>query len=138
MSTKQVYLTPVKREKVVRDVMVSLDARWFLKAAGEFGFEAATGLNLAVTRSMGKTEIRRLMSETGSEVEGIEQLKTLFESAAGLYFPEEHKVEFAVIDENTLVARFRDCYVFQMTSRAGTKDIHRCAFKPRAQGWLEG
>ena len=137
MSMQQIGLTPEQREKVLQDMLVSQDGRWFLKATGDFGFDAATKLNIAVSRSMGKTEMKRLLTETGHEVKNIEDFKAIMDLLADLYWPEMQKYEFKIIDENTFSGQFFECYVHKMASEAGTKDIHQCAGKYKAEGWVE-
>src|SRR4030043_274286 len=104
MSPNEVKLTAGQKEKLLRNIWLLHDGRWFLKSVEQFGFDTATKLNLAVVKSIAKTEIKQLLAETGfGEVRNIEDLKTLMEIASPLYFPEEHKYEFKVVDEDTFV-----------------------------------
>jgi len=106
---------------------------------GQFGFDTATKLNLAVVKSIAKTEIKQLLAETGfGEVRNIEDLKALMEVASPLYFPEEHKYEFKVVDNNTFVGHVLECYVHKMVSKAVTTNIHQCAARLRFDSWLKG
>jgi hypothetical protein len=138
MSTKGIKLTPEQREKLLRDIWILNDGRWFLKSVEQSGFDAATKLNLAVIKSIGKTEMKQLLAETGyGEVKNIEDLKALMEIASPLYFPEEHKYEFKVLDSNTFVGHVLECYAYKMVSKAGTTGIHQCAAKIRFDSWIE-
>jgi len=138
MSTKQFSLIPEQREKILRDIWILHDARWFLKSIGEFGFDTATRLNLTVTKSMGKTEIKRLMAETNyGEIENIEDFKAIMEIAAALYFPEEHKYELKILGKDSFLGHVLECYVYKNVSRAGATAIHQCAAKARFDSWLE-
>lgn len=97
------------------------DGRWFLELAEQFGFEAATKLNLAVVKSIARTEMKQLLAETDfGEVRNIKDLQALMEIASLLYFPEEHKQKFEEVDNNTFVGHVLDCYVHRMVSKAGT------------------
>ncbi|MCJ7515217.1 MAG: hypothetical protein MUO89_04490 [Dehalococcoidia bacterium] len=139
MSQKEVKLAPEQKEKLLRNIWVAHDGRWLLKSAGIFGFDVANKLNFAVQESIGKTETKQLLAETGyREIKNIEDLKALIELAAPLYFPEEHKYQLEIIDDNTLLGRVLECYVHQMVSKAGTTEIHQCAGKLRFQSWLKG
>jgi hypothetical protein len=61
-----------QREQILRDIWIGHDGRWFLKSASKLGFAVATQLNLAVTKSFGKTEIKRFLSEFGNlEIKNI-------------------------------------------------------------------
>jgi hypothetical protein len=52
-------------------------------------------------------------------------------TAALVYFPEERKYEFKVMDHSAFVGHVLECYVHKMVSKAGTAAIHRCAAKVR-------
>ena len=138
MSSKKVKLTSEQREKLLRNIWLLHDGRWFLKSVEQFGFDTATELNLAVVKSISRTEIKQLLAETGfGEVRNIEDLKALMGIASSLYFPEEHKYEFKVVDNNTFVGHVLECYVHKMVSKAGTTGIHQCAAKTRFDSWCE-
>jgi hypothetical protein len=138
VNPKRAKLTPEQREKLLRDIWILNDGRWFLKSVEQLGFDAATQLNLAVVKSIGKTEMKQLLAETGyGEIRNIEDLKTLMEIASPLYFPVEHKYEFKVVDSNTFVGHVLECYVYKMVSKAGTTGIHQCAGKTRFDSWIE-
>jgi hypothetical protein len=138
VTPREVKLTPEQKEKLLRNIWLLHDGRWFLKSVEQFGFDTATKLNLAVVKSIAKTEIKQLLAETGfGEVRNIEDLKALMEVASPLYFPEEHKYEFKVVDNNTFVGHVLECYVHKMVSKAGTTDIHQCAAKLRFDSWCE-
>lgn len=139
MSAREVKLTPEQKEKLLRNIWLLHDGRWFLKSIVQFGFETATKLNLEVVESIGKTEMKQLVAETGfGEIKSIEDLKALIELAAPLYFPPEHKYDIQIINDNTLLGRVLECYVHQMVSKAGTTEIHKCAAKLRFESWLKG
>jgi len=125
MSPKTIRLTAEQRERLLRNIWLLHDGRWFLKSVEQLGFDTATKLNLAVVKSIAKTEIRQVLAETGfGEVRNIEDLRALMEIGALLYFPEEHKYEFKVVDNNTFVGHVLQCYVHKMVSKAGTTAIH--------------
>ena len=138
MSSPKIRLAPEQKEKLLRNIWLLHDGRWFLKSVEQFGFDAATKLNLAVVKSIARTEMRQLLTETGfGEVKNIKDLQTLMEIASLLYFPEEHKYEFKVLDNNTFVGHVLECYVHKMVSKAGTTAIHRCAAKLRFDSWCQ-
>ncbi len=139
MTPREIKLTPGQKEKLLRNIWLLHDGRWFLKSVMRFGFDTATKLNLEVVESIGKTEMKQLLAETGfGEVRNIEDLKALMEIVSPLYFPEEHKYEFEVVDNNTFVGHVLECYVHKMVSKAGTTDIHQCAARLRFDSWLKG
>ena len=125
MNSPSIKLAPRQKEKLLRNIWLLHDGRWFLKSVEQLGFDTATKLNLAVVKSIAKTEIRQVLAETGfGEVGNIEDLQALMEIGALLYFPEEHKYEFKVVDNNTFVGHVLECYVHKMVSKAGTTAIH--------------
>jgi len=139
VTPREIKLTPGQKERLLRNIWLLHDGRWFLKLIAQFGFDTATKLNLEVVESIGKTEMKQLIAETGfGEIKNIEDLKALIEIAAPIYFPEEHKYEIKVIDDKTLLGRVLDCYVHKMVNKAGTTDIHQCAARLRFDSWLKG
>ena len=137
--SKSIKLTPGQKEKLLRNIWLLHDGRWFLKSVMQFGFDMATKLNLEVVESIGKTEIKQLIDEADfGDIKNIEVLKAVIELAAPLYFPPEHKYEIKVIDDNTLLGRVLECYVHRMVGKAGTTEIHQCAAKLRFESWLKG
>jgi hypothetical protein len=129
----------LQKEKLLRNIWILHEARWFIKCLQEFGFDVATKLNLAVARSIGKTEIKQLLAEIGhGQVKNIDDYHELMQIAADLYFPPGHKYEMDIVDKNTYRGRVIECYVYKNVSKAGTVAIHQCASKNRFDGWIEG
>ncbi len=138
MNSPNIKLAPKQREKLLRNIWLLHDGRWFLKSAEQFGFDAATELNLAVVKSIARAEIKQLLAETDfGEIKNMGDLQTLMEIAALLYFPEEHRYEFKIVDNNTFVGHVLECYVHKMVSKAGTTAIHRCAARLRFDSWRQ-
>jgi hypothetical protein len=139
MNSSKINLSPAQKEKLLRNIWLLHDGRWFLKSITRFGFDTATALNLEVVESIGKTEMKQLIAETGfGEIKNIDDLNALMELAAPLYFPPEHKYEIKVIDDNTMLGHVLECYVHRMVSKAGTTEIHQCAARLRFASWLKG
>lgn len=138
MNIKDSVLSSSQKEKILRDIWIAHDGRWFLKSAEKLGFDVATQLNLTVTRSFGKTEIKQLLKEIGKiEIKSIEDLKGFLVLASDLYCPIDHKYEYSIIHQNSLSVKILQCYVYKNVSLAGTTDIHQCAGKQRFISWLE-
>jgi len=138
MNSSKINLSPAQKEKLLRNIWLLHDGRWFLKSVEQFGFDAATKLNLAVVKSIARTEIKQLLAEPDfGEVRNINDLQALMKIASLLYFPEEHKYEFKIVDNNTFVGHVLECYVHKMVSKAGTTAIHQCAAKLRFDSWCE-
>jgi hypothetical protein len=138
MNPREARLTAEQKEKLLRNIWLLHDGRWFLKSVEQFGFDTATRLNLAVVKSIARTEMKQLLAEADfGQVRNMKDLQALMEIAAYLYFPEEHKYEFRVVDNNTFVGHVLGCYVYKMVRKAGTTAIHRCAAKLRFDSWCE-
>ena len=139
MTNTDYTLTADQREKILKNLLVLVDGRWFLKSIVEYDFNGATKVNLAVAKSIGKTEMKLLKEETGcGEIKNIEDFKAIMDLLFDVTVPDMQKYEFEIVDKNTFRAYFYECHVHKMTSKAGTKKIHQCAGKIKAQGWLEG
>jgi hypothetical protein len=128
-----------QREKLLREVWWLHDARWFLKVAQEYGFEVANKLNKITVRSMGKTELKKLLSEVGfGEVKGIEDFDRISKIVYGFYFPRPYYESVVkVINENSGLCVVAKCYVLGNVKKAGVTDLYDCACDFRIKGWLE-
>ncbi len=139
MNANEVRLTPEQRERLLRDSWISHDGQWVLKTAQEFGLDAASKLNQAAAKSLGKIEIKRLMAATKwGEIKNAEDFKRLIVIACDLYMPEEHKYEIEQLDDSTVLGRVLECFVYKNVSKAGATNYFHCAAKFRFTGWLEG
>jgi hypothetical protein len=70
-------------------------------------------------REMTRTGIEQLLAGTDfDELGNIKDLEASIEIAALLHFPDEHKYESKVVDDNTYVGHVLECYVLKMVSRA--------------------
>jgi uncharacterized protein DUF6125 len=131
-------ITDSQKAKLLKDIWIAHDGRWFLKTVVKNGFDTATALNLEVVKSLGKTEIKRLVAELGNiEVKNIEDFEKFMRIAAEVYFPVEHKYEFSVLDNSNLIGKVIQCYVHHNVCLAGTTHIHQCAGKKRFNSWLK-
>ncbi len=138
MNPNEVKFAAGQKEKLLRNIWLLHDGRWFVKSVEQFGFDAATKLNLAVVKSIARTEMKQLLAETDfGEVRNMKDLQALMEIAALLYFPEEHRYEFRIADDNTFVGHVLECYVYKMVSRARTVAIHQCAAMLRFNSWCQ-
>ncbi len=139
MTTNEAMLTPEQRERLIRNSWISHDGQWVLKTAQEFGLDAASKLNQAAAKSLGKIEIKRLMAATKwGEIKNAADFKRLVDIACDLYMPVEHKYEIEQVDDTSVLGRVIDCYVYKNVSKAGATNYFHCAGKYRFTGWLEG
>jgi hypothetical protein len=138
MSSMRAELSPTEREKLLRDLWVAHDGRWFLAAATEFGFETANKLNQSILRSMGKKEARELMTRTGTQIASPSDFKEFLEMAGPLYWPEEHVWEIEILTDNLIVGRVLHCYVWENVNKGGGTSFYQCAAPLRFRAWLEG
>ena len=131
-------ITPAQKEKLIRNIWILHEARWFIKCIQKFGFETATELNLMVAESIGKTEIKQLLAEIGHEkVKDIHEFDKLMHIAADVYFPPEHKFRMEIMDDKTYCGKVLDCYVYKNVQKAGTTAIHKCAARLRFVSWAK-
>jgi hypothetical protein len=137
MCSIRAELNPAERGKLLRDLWVAHDGRWFLKAAEELGFDTANRLNQAVLISMGKKEAKELMTRTGAQIADIGDIKSIIEMGGELYWPEEHKYEIEIVNDSLIVGRILQCYVWNNVNKAGGLSYYRCAAVTRFRGWVE-
>jgi len=139
MCSIRAELKPAEREKLLRDLWVAHDGRWFLKAAEELGFDTANRLNQAIIRSMGKKEAKELMTRTGAQIADIGDIVEIIRTGGEIYWPEEHKHEMEVVGESLIVGRVLQCYVWANVKKAGESALayYRCAAPIRFRGWVE-
>ena len=138
MSSMRAELSPTEREKLLRDLWVAHDGRWFLAVAAEFGFETANKVNQSILRSMGKKEAKEFMTRTGAEIANASDFKTFMEMGGAIYWPEEHEYEIEIAGDNLMVGRVLHCYVWENVNKAGGLSFYRCAAPIRFRGWMEG
>lgn len=131
-------LENVTREKMLKDMWLLHDSRWFIKVIGEFGFDAANKLNQEINKSIGRTEMKRLIKELKREKIGsAKELKEIFDTAVELYLPDEHQYDFEVYDEHTVLGKVIKCFIHSHLEKAGTTSIYKCPGKLRCDSWLE-
>ncbi len=139
MCSIRAELNPAERRELLRELWWAHDARWFLKVAGELGFDTANRLNQAVIRSMGKTEAKELMTRTGAQLANIGDIKEFIEMGGEIYWPEEHKYRMEVVGESLIVGHVLQCYVWNGVNKAGESALarYRCAAPTRFRGWVD-
>lgn len=138
MLSMRAELSPTEREKLLRDLWVAHDGRWFLGVAAEFGFDVANRLNQAVLRSMGKKEAREFKNRSGAEIASAKDFKEFLELAGPLYWPEAHVYEICDPRGNMMTGRVIHCYVWEEVNKAGGLSLYQCAAPLRFRAWLEG
>ena len=138
MKKNDFEFTSEQREEILRNIWTLHDGRWFIKTIEKFGLDTANELNQTVIRSMGKTEIKTLMNRNGvKKIGNIDQLHALMTTASNLYFPNEHKYEFKVLNENELLGHVIECYVHKNVEKAGFTEHYQCAARQRFESWIE-
>jgi len=138
MNSTTAKLKNETREKTLRDMWVSHDSRWFIKVIGECGFDVANKLNLEVMKSIGKTEMKRLLAELDmGKIDNAEKLKKIFEMAVELYLPSEHQYKFEIQDNDTVLGKVIKCFIYSFLEKAGTTGIYQCPGKTRCDSWLQ-
>lgn len=132
-------LTPEVRERILRDNWLSHDARWFLKASQELGFDVGNRLNQMTLRSMAKTDMKRLLEAMDCQrIEGPHDLATVFGIAQELYFPRPMlEGDFRVTGTDSALIRITRCPTFEDVKKAGIVGTYQCTCAIRFQSWLE-
>ena len=128
-----------EREELLRKCWLSHDALWLYGVVERFGPEAANDLNKRTARTIGQTEMRRLMRLAGvSEVRRHEDYHRLFRLAEGLFVP---STSFAYaresLDDDSERWTVQRCFAYEGLSRMGLLDRIECAIWERVEGWLD-
>jgi len=128
------------KEELLRQNWHSHDARWYLKVALECGFDVANKLNKDAAKSMGRTEMKRLLDAIGSgEVSTAEDFAKAIEIACEVYYPPPMlEGEIKVTGDDSLTCITTKCYGFEEVRKAGGTGTYECACGHKNEGWLEG
>jgi hypothetical protein len=137
MCSIRAKLNPAEREKLLRDLWVAHDGRWFLRATQEWGFETANRVNQAIIRSMGKKEAKELMDRTGAQIADIGDIVEIIRMGGEIYWPEEHKYEIKASGDSLILGRVLRCYVWENVNKAGGLLSYHCAAPTRFRGWVD-
>lgn len=132
-------ISVAEREELLRKCWLSHDALWLYTVVERFGPEAANDLNKRVCRSIGQTEMRRLMRLAGiSEVRCREDYLQLFRLAEGLFVPST-SLAYAHESLNDGSERWtvQRCFAHEGLSRMDLLDSIQCAIWERVEGWLD-
>lgn len=131
-------LTPEVKAQLLRENWASHDARWYLKVGLECGFAVANKLNKDAVRSIGRTEIKRLLEATqSSEIKTAEDFIKIQKIACEVYFPPPMlEGEIKVTGEDSFVGITTKCYGFEEVRKAGGTKTYECACGARHEGWL--
>ena len=131
-------LPPGVRENILRQNWWGHDGRWYMFVAKAFGFEKANEMNMAINKSVGKMEIRNLMTLTGLNKEQL-QSNLLDTLSTNLTLCAESVFDLKDIAEegDNLVLRIEKCPAHSGTLNAGYLTDYKCACFKRADGWLE-
>jgi len=131
-------LTPEVKAQLLRQNWASHDARWYLKVGLECGFNVANKLNKDAVRSIGRTEIKRLLEATqSSEIKTAEDFMKILKIACEVYFPPPMlEGEIKVTGENSIMGITTKCHGFEEVRKAGGTKTYECACGHRHEGWL--
>jgi len=137
MCSIRAKLNPAEREKLLRDLWIAHDGRWFLRAVQEWGFDTANRVNQAIIRSMGKKEAKELMDRTGAQIADIGDIVEIIKMGGEIYWPEEHEYEIKISGDSLIIGRVLRCYVWENVNKAGGLLSYRCAAPTRFSGWVD-
>ncbi len=132
-------ISVAEREELLRKCWLTHDALWLYGVVERFGPEEANHLNKRVCRTIGQTEMRRLMRLAGvSEVRSREDHRRLLRLAEGLFVP---STSFAYAHESLSDGSERwtvqRCFAHEGLTRMGLLDRIECGIWERVEGWLD-
>lgn len=138
-TTEKTLLSAEEREELVRASGSEHAARWYLEVAHSVGHEVANRLSLRAARSLGKTEMRRLMALLGAKRPStIEELVSLLETARDVFLPPPvMQTRFRIVDESTYEVEVEECFMAQNAVKTRMARRQVCAVSDRILGWHE-
>lgn len=132
-------LSAEEREELLRDCWYYHDARWYTEVAHSIGHEVANRLNARAARSLGKTEMRRLVARLGGQrPSSIEELVSLLEAARDVFLPPPlMTAHFHIIDDSSYEMEIEECFVARNAVKTRMARGYVCAVPDRIAGWHE-
>ena len=131
--------TPRTQQWLLREMWLGCDGRWFLHVARRYGFEVANEINAAVSRSLVKASMRRMIEITGwKKPANIAELREIIEAGYDVYHPRpECEIELRQLDSSCLQALFHKCPVMERIEKGSGMENYRCACPLSFEGWME-
>lgn len=132
-------LSAEEREELLRDCWYYHDARWYSEVAHSIGHEVANRLNARAARSVGKTEMQRLVARLGVQrPSSIEELVSLLETARDVFLPPPlMRVHFHIVDDSSYEMEVEECFVARNAVKTRMARHQVCAVPDRIIGWHE-
>jgi hypothetical protein len=116
---KEYAIPPEKKARMLALLAMAWDGQWFLKVYDEYGWEAATRLNVRVRAAFGRIEMRRMLRALGKRAaDDLEDSAKIIRSYFQEVLAAGFDAEFVVEDDRVEVTVTR-CAALSGSKRAG-------------------
>lgn len=138
---KEKYEIPLETQRfVLQMTMAQWDGQWYLKSKKKYGFEEANELNQKVVFSIGKIEVRHILSALGikkGDIKTVPEMFKMMNTIMDVLIPKVMKFKFIAQSENEGVAYVDKCFIWKEVQKSKESTDYVCACNFRHRGWLE-
>jgi hypothetical protein len=120
--------------------MAQWDGQWYLKSKNKYGFEEANKLNQKVVFSIGKIEVRHILSALGikkGDIKTVSEMFKVMNTIMDVLIPKVMKFKFVAQSENEGIAYVDKCFIWKEVQKTKEALDYVCACNFRHRGWLE-
>ncbi|TFG07437.1 MAG: hypothetical protein EU539_05020 [Promethearchaeota archaeon] len=138
---KNKYQIPLKTQKFILQMcMAQWDSQWYLKSKKRFGVKETNKLNQNVVFSIGKIEVRHILSALGikkGDIRTVSEMFKIMNTIMDILIPKFMKFNFVAKSENEGLARVDKCFIWKEVQKSKEAMDYVCACNFRHRGWLE-
>jgi hypothetical protein len=138
---KDKYEIPLSTQKFILQMcMAQWDGQWYLKSKNKYGFEEANKLNQKVVFSIGKIEVRHILSALGikkGDIKTVSEMFKVMNTIMDVLIPKVMKFKFVAQSENEGIAYVDKCFIWKEVQKTKEALDYVCACNFRHRGWLE-
>jgi len=125
---------------ILQMVMAQWDGQWYLKSKKRYGFEEANELNQNVVSSIGKIEVRHILSALGikkGDIKTVPEMFKMMNTIMDVLIPKVMKFKFVAQSEKEGLAFVDKCFIWKEVQKSKEPTDYVCACNFRHRGWLE-
>jgi hypothetical protein len=138
---KEKYDIPLSTQKFILQMcMAQWDGQWYLKSKRRYGFEEANELNQKIVFSIGKIEVRHILSALEIQKGDIKTVTEMFKvmnTIMDVLIPKVMKFRFIAQSEKEGLAFVDKCFIWKEVEKSKSESEYLCACNFRHRGWLD-
>ncbi|MBD3340241.1 MAG: hypothetical protein GF353_14100 [Candidatus Lokiarchaeota archaeon] len=135
------YEIPLKTQKFILQMcMAQWDGQWFLKTKKNYGISQANELNQKVVRSIGKIEVRHILSALGikkGEIKTVPEMFKIMNTIMDTIIPNVMKFKFIAHSKSEGIGHVDKCFIWKEVQKSNEPMDYECACNFRHRGWLD-